>query len=79
MVDMNVIMLEGIGLYIALAIVLFMVVAIAALAWSGIRQDKKIEMLQTELKQAEISNVALNRENLRYKLKHGALDSGNEQ
>ena len=63
-VDMNVIMLEGVGLYIVLGIVLFMMVAIAVLAWSGIRQDEKIET----------SNIVLHRENFRYRLKFGALD-----
>lgn len=78
-VDMNVIMLEGVGLYIVLAIILFMVVALAVLAWSGIRQDEKMEMLRAELKQVETSNIVLHRENFRYRLKFGALDSGNEQ
>ncbi len=78
MVDMNVIMLEGIGLYIVLGIVLFMVVAISALAWSGIRQDEKIEILTDRLHDADIRNTELNRENMRYKLKYGALDPGKE-
>ena len=74
MVDMNVIMLEGIGLYIVLAIILFMMVAIAVLAWSGIRQDEKMEMLNAELTSLKISNNNLNGENWRYRLKFGALD-----
>ena len=74
MVDMNVIILEGIGLYIVLAIILFMMVAIAVLAWSGIRQDEKMEMLNAELTSLKISNNNLNGENWRYRLKYGALD-----
>lgn len=76
MVDMNVIVLEGVGLYIALAIVLFMVISIAALAWSGIKQDEKIEILTEQLHIADNLNRDLNRENMRYKLKYGALDVG---
>lgn len=79
MVDMNVIILDGLGLYIALAIVLFMIVAIAALAWSGIKQDEKIDILTHRLHEADNRNRDLNRENMRYKLKFGALDPGKEQ
>lgn len=78
MVDMNVIILDGIALYIALAIVLFMIVAIAALAWSGIKQDEKIEMLNAEITSLKARNVALNHEKFYYKLKYGEFDPGKE-
>lgn len=76
MVDMNVIMLEGLGLYIALAILLFMVISITALAWSGIKQDEKIEVLSELLKEKEISFIEVKRENIRLKLKCGELEVG---
>ncbi len=79
MVDMNVIVLDGVGLYIALAIVLFMVVAIAALSWSGIRQDEEIKMLNAKITSLKVRNAVLNRENLGYKLKGGELDPSKEQ
>ncbi len=79
MVDMNVIVLEGIGLYIVLAIVLFMMISIVALAWSGIKQDEKIEILREQLFEERERNINLNHDNMRYKLKFGALNSGKEQ
>lgn len=79
MVDMNVIVLEGIGLYIVLAIVLFMMISIAALAWSGIKQDEKIEILREQLFEERERNINLNHDNMRYKLKCGALNPGKEQ
>ena len=78
-VDMNTIILEGVGLYIVLAIILFMIISIAALAWSGIRQDEKIEMLNAEITQLKLSNNKLNGENWHYRLKFGVLDSRKEQ
>lgn len=79
MEDINVIVLEGIGLYIVLAIVLFMMISIAALAWSGIKQDEKIEILREQLFEERERNINLNHDNMRYKLKCGALNPGKEQ
>lgn len=76
MVDMNVIVLEGIVIYIALAIVLLMMISVAVLAWSGIKQDEKIEILTARLHDADNRNRELNRRNMRYKLKYGDLEVG---
>ena len=76
MVDMNVIMLEGIGLYIVLAILLFMVAAITALACSGIKQDEKNEILREQLFEEREKNIKLNHANMRLKLKYGELKVG---
>ncbi len=78
MVDMNVIVLEGIGLYIVLAIFLFMTIAASLLAWSGIRQDEKNEILREQLFEEREKNIKLNHDNMRYKLKYGELDPGKE-
>ena len=78
MVDMNVIVLEGIVIYIALAIVLLMMISIAVLAWSGIKQDEKIEILTARLHDADNCNRELNRRNMRYKLKYGDLEVGDK-
>ena len=78
MVDMNVIVLEGIGLYIVLGIMLFMVIAVLVLATAGIKQDEKIEILTDRLHEVENSNRELNRKNLHYKLKYGELNTENE-
>ena len=78
MLDMNVIVLEGIGLYIVLAILLFMVISITALAWSGIKQDEKIEIISECLKEKEIRCIELNRENFHLKLKYGELEVGDK-
>lgn len=74
MIDMNVIMLEGIGLYIVLAIVLFMIIAICALSYAGINDDRKIEELQAQLMDEREKNIELNHANFYLKLKYGALD-----
>lgn len=76
MVDMNVIVLEGVGLYIVLAIVLFMAVAALVLAWSGVKRDEKIEELQYTLREVECSNTRLIIENWHYRAKFGSLDVG---
>ena len=78
MLDMNVIVLEGIGLYIVLAILLFMVISITALAWSGVKQDEKIEIISECLKEKEIRCIELNRENFYLKLKYGELEVGDK-
>ncbi len=78
MVDMNTIILEGAGLYIALAIILFMMISIAALAWSGIKQDEKMQELTNEIRSVERSNTRLIGENWRYRLKYGELDKGTD-
>ena len=74
MVDMNVIMLEGIVLYIVLAIFLFMAIAALVLAWSGVKQDEKIEELQHTIREVECSNTRLIIENWHYRAKFGPLD-----
>ena len=73
-VDMNVIILEGVALYIVLGIVLFMMISIAALASSGIKQDAEIQELNEEIVRLNVSNTNLVNENWRYRLKYGALD-----
>lgn len=73
-VDMNVIILEGVALYIALAIFLFFAIAALVLAWSGVKQDTEIKELNEEIVRLNVSNTNLINENWRYRLKFGALD-----
>lgn len=73
-VDMNVIILEGVALYIVLGIVLFMMIFIVALVSSGIKQDEEIKELNEEIVRLNVSNTNLINENWRYRLKFGALD-----
>ena len=75
MVDMNVIVLEGIVLYIVLGIVLFMVISVLVLAFAGVKQDEKIDMLNAEVTHLNQSNNTLSRENFRYRLKYGSFDT----
>lgn len=75
MIDMNVIVLEGVGLYIVLGIVLFMVISVLVLAFAGIKQDEKIEMLNAEITHLNLSNDSLARENFRYRLKYGSFNT----
>ncbi len=75
MVDANLIVLEGIGLYIVLAIILLVSIYVILLAKAGIKDDDKIEKLQKEVRKLEQSNTALINENWRYRLKFGVLDS----
>ena len=77
-VDMNVIVLEGMGLYIVLGIILLMAIGICALAYAGIADDRKIEMLNAEIMQLKLSNNKLHGENWHYRLKYGELDPGKE-
>ena len=78
MVDMNVIVLEGIVLYIVLGIVLFMVISVLVLAFAGIKKDEKIEELQYTLREVECSNTRLIIENWHYRAKFGSLDVGTD-
>ncbi len=75
MVDVNLIVLDGIGLYIALVIILLVSIYVVLLAVAGINDDDKIEKLQKEVRKLEQSNTALINENWQYRLKFGVLDS----
>lgn len=75
MVDANLLVLDGIGLYIVLAIILLVSIYVVMLAVAGIRDDEKIDKLQKEVKELEQSNTVLINENWRYRLRFGALDS----
>ena len=74
MIDANLIVLDGIGLYIVLAIILLVSIYVVLLAVAGIKDDERIDKLQKELRQLEVSNTALINENWRYRLKFGVLD-----
>lgn len=77
MVDMNVIVLDGVGLYIALAIVLLMMIFSTALACAGLSDDKKLAELQAALDAEREKNtelqVAYGQLSIKYKIKFNQL------
>ncbi len=76
---MNVIVLEGIGLYIVLGIILFMAIVSFVLAITSITTEQEIEDLQLKLEAERKKNtelqVAYGRLDLKYKLKSNLLES----
>ena len=78
MVEPNIIVLEGIGFYLAIAYFLLITLLALFITASGIRQDEKIETLNAEITQLKLSNNKLNGENWHYRLKYGELDLGKE-
>lgn len=73
------IVLEGAALYIFIAIILAMTLALCVLCWSGIYQDQRIEILQAQLEDEKEKVAALNHANFRLKLKYGALNPEKER
>ena len=82
-VDMNTIILEGVGLYIFLAIFLLFAIACLVLAYSGIvgdqRRDELLAALDYEREQKAAQQVAYNQLKIKYQLKCKELDPGTEK
>lgn len=80
-VDMNVIVLEGVGLYIVLGIILFTAIASCVLAITSIATERKVEDLQLQLDAEREKNtklqVAYGRLDFKYKLKSNLLETYN--
>ncbi len=76
--DMNVIVLQGVGFYIFLAIVLFLAVSALLALLSSLALDKKCEDLQLQLEVEKRKSERLNRDYLFLKLKSGGLEPHQE-
>lgn len=72
----NYIVLEGLALYVFLALfIVLMVIAVIGFIY-GITGDSKRDMLRDELYRERERNIGLNRDNMRLKLKCGELRMG---
>lgn len=72
----NYILLEGLTLYVFL----FLTIAVISIGFigfaTGIKRDEKLEEMREELFEERSKVIALNRENMRLKLKYGGLKDG---
>lgn len=72
----NYILLEGFTLYAFL----FITITIVVIGFIGfavaIKRDNRLDEMQEELYEQRAKNIALNRENMRLKLKYGGLKDG---
>ncbi len=73
---MNYIFIEGLALYVFMALFILVTVSGFIGLWVSISSDVKAKKLKDELYEAREKNISLNRDNMRLKLKCGELRVG---
>lgn len=72
----NYILLEGIEVYVFLFLFLSLVIIGMIGIVASIKHDLRFEKIKEELNEQKMKTIALNRENMRLKLKYGELKVG---